>query len=102
VPISHSLRAFNAAAETKDRISEDDIRYMVEKAEVPTHLRKKLSDRTYGTRVPLMRKTSGSVRITIFKGGHEIVPAAALTWLSRQKKGDPASKQHSEIGAKGR
>jgi len=90
VPISHSLRAFNAAADPKDRISDADIAYMVEKAKVPTHLRKKLSDRTYGPKIPLMRKTSGRVRITIFKGGHEIVPAAGLTWLSRQKKPDPA------------
>ena len=86
VPVSHTLRAFNAAAAPTDRISDADIAHMVAKAEVPTHLRKKLSDRTYGPKIPLLRKTSGSVRVTIFKGGHEIVPTAALTWLSRQKR----------------
>ena len=92
VPISHSLRAFNAVADPADRISDADIAYMVEKAEVPTHLRRKLSDRTYGPKIPLLRKMSGKARITIFKGGHEIVPAAALTWLSLQKKSAPKPK----------
>ena len=89
VPISHTLRAFNAAAAPADRISDADIAHMVEKSEVPTHLRKKLSDRTYGPKIPLLRKTSGATRVTIFKGGHEIVPTAALTWLSLQKKKAP-------------
>ena len=86
VPISHTLLAFNAVADPTDRISDADIAHMVEKSEVPTHLRKKLSDRTYGPRIPLMRKISGAARVTIFQGGHEIVPTAALTWLSQQKK----------------
>jgi pimeloyl-ACP methyl ester carboxylesterase len=86
VPISHTLLAFNAVADPADRISPADIAHMVEKSEVPTHLQKKLSDRTYGPKIPLLRKTSGSARVTIFKGGHDIVPAAALTWLSQQKK----------------
>ena len=92
VPISHSLRAFNAVADPADRISDADIAHMVDKAEIPTHLRRKLSDRTYGLKIPLMRKTSGSARVTIFKGGHEIVPVAALTWLSLQKKTAAKSK----------
>jgi len=90
VPISHSLRAFNAIAKPADRIADADIAHMVEKAEVPAHLRKKLSDRTYGSKIPLLRRTSGTARITIFKGGHEIIPTAALTWLSRQRKKTPA------------
>ena len=92
MPISHSLRAFNAVADPADRISDADIVHMVEKAEVPTHLRKKLSDRTYGPKIPLLRKISGPARITIFQGGHEIVPTAALTWLSLQKKSAPKPK----------
>ena len=92
VPISHSLRAFNAVADPADRISDDDIAHMVEKAAIPAHLQKKLSDPAYGSKIPLLRKTSGSARITIFKGGHEIVETAALTWLSRQKKSVPKTK----------
>jgi pimeloyl-ACP methyl ester carboxylesterase len=92
VPISQSLRAFNALADPTDRISDADIAYMVEKAAIPAHLQKKLSDPSYGTKIPLLRKTSGRARITIFKGGHEIISAAALTWLSQQKKSAPKPK----------
>ena len=86
VPVSHSLRAFNAVADPADRIAEKDIDLIVRTANVPTHLKRTLSDRTYGPKVPLLRKTSGAARITLFKGGHEIVVAAALNWLARQKK----------------
>jgi acetyl esterase/lipase len=86
VPISHSLMAFNLIASEKDRISEDDIKYFVEKAQVPPHLRRPLTDPTYGEKVPLFRRTSGNARITIFDGGHEIVYEAALSWLAKQQK----------------
>ena len=86
VPISHSLRAFNLVASQKDRISEDDIKYFVEKAQVPPHLRKPLTDPTYGKKTPLFRRTSGNARITIFDGSHEIVYEAALSWLAKQQK----------------
>ena len=86
VPISHSLMAFNLIASEKDRISEEDIKYFVEKAQVPPHLRKPLTDPTYGEKIPLFRRTSGNARITIFDGGHEIVYEAALSWLAKQKK----------------
>jgi len=86
VPVSHSLRAFNAAADPADRIAEKDIDQIVRTAKVPTHLRCKISDRAYGPKVPLLRKTSGPVRVTLFKGGHEIVVPAALNWLARQQR----------------
>ena len=86
VPVNHSLAAFNCLASRADRISERDIRYFVEKAQVPPHLRKTLRDPAYGEKAPLFRKTSGNARITIFDGGHEIVYEAALTWLAKQRK----------------
>ncbi len=86
VPISHSLIAFNLVADEKDRISDEDIRYFNEKAEVPLHLKQDLTDPVYGIKQPLFRRTSGDARITIFDGGHEIVYEAALTWLSKQTK----------------
>jgi len=86
VPVSHSLIAFNLVAAPERRISEEDIRYFVERAEVPAHLKEKLSDASYGAKVPLFRRTSGKARITIFDGSHEIVYVAALQWLSKQKK----------------
>lgn len=86
VPISHSLRAFNRMASKDDRISEKDIKYFVEKVQVPPDLKKQSTDPAYGKKVPLFRKTSGNARITIFDGGHKIVYKAALTWLAKQKK----------------
>jgi acetyl esterase/lipase len=86
VPISHSLRAFNLLVSEKDRISEEDIRYFAEEAQVPSHLKRKLSDPAYGEKAPLFRRTAASARITIFDGGHEIIYEAALTWLARQHK----------------
>ena len=86
VPISHSLRAFNLIALEKDRISQEDIKYFVEKAQVPPHLKKPLTDQTYKEKAPLFRRISGNARITIFDGGHEIVYEAALSWLAKQKK----------------
>ncbi|MHC4501696.1 MAG: alpha/beta hydrolase family protein [Planctomycetota bacterium] len=86
VPVSHSLRAFNRVAAEKDRIPEKDIRYLVAKAEVPPHLKEPLEDPTYGRNSPLFRRTSGRARVTIFRGGHELVPLAAMKWLARQRK----------------
>ena len=86
VPISHSLRAFNRVAHERDHISEEEIKYFVEKAEVPPHLKRDLADRSYGKKPPLFRRTSGNARITIFDGGHEIIYEAALTWLAEQKR----------------
>ncbi|MHC4737736.1 MAG: alpha/beta hydrolase family protein [Planctomycetota bacterium] len=86
VAVSHSLRAFNLVASKDDRICEKDIQYFVEKAEVPPHLKKQVTDATYGDKIVLFRKSSGNSRITIFDGGHEIIYEAALNWLAKQKK----------------
>ena len=86
VPVSHSLKAFNLVASKNDRISEKDILYFVEKAEVPPHLKKSVSDASYGDKPELFRKTSANARVTIFDGSHEIIYEAALSWLAKQKK----------------
>jgi len=86
VPISHSLRAFNLVAAEKDRISEEDIKFFVEEAKVPPHLRMDSTDPTYGKKQVLFRKSSGKARVTLFDGSHDIIYEAALTWLSKQKR----------------
>jgi acetyl esterase/lipase len=86
VPVSHSLIAFNLVAAGEDRISEEDIQFFAKKAEVPPHLKRPLSDATYGKKVPLFRRGSGKAWVTIFDGGHEIIYEAALTWLAKQQK----------------
>jgi poly(3-hydroxybutyrate) depolymerase len=86
VPVSHSLHAFNAVAAPKDRLSESEIRFFVEEADIPPHLKVSLSDSTYGKRYPLFRRSSGGATVTIFEGGHELIPAAAMKWLEKQRK----------------
>ena len=86
VPVSHSLRAFNTVADPKDRLSESEIRFFVEEADVPTHLKVSLSDSTYGDKYPLFRRSSERATVTIFQGGHELIPGAAMNWLEKQRK----------------
>lgn len=86
VPISHSLRAFNTLARPSDRLSESVIADLVEKAQVPEDLRSKEHDSTYGRNTVLFRRESGPVRITLFEGGHEILPDAAFAWLEKQSR----------------
>jgi hypothetical protein len=86
VPISHSLRAFNAVADVKDRLSEEDICFFSEKAVVPATLEKPLSDPSYGMKQPLFRRSSGNATVTIFRGGHELVHEAAMSWFKKIHK----------------
>jgi acetyl esterase/lipase len=87
VPISHSLLAFNALAAPEDRLTEEEIKYFVEHAQVPPHLiDPSLFDISYGEKAPLFRRESGNARITIFNGGHEMLYHTALTWLEQQRK----------------
>ena len=83
VPVSHSLRAFNLLADPPDRIGEDAIATIDKTAAIPPQLiDETLIDKSYGKKRPLFRRKSGAARVTIFDGGHEIVPNAALTWLN--------------------
>jgi len=88
VPISHSLRAFNAVAEPQHRIEDGDIDYLTREAGIPLHLvgGEELDDPSYGEHTPLLRRTSGKARLTVFQGGHEIIFDAALPWLAAQRR----------------
>ena len=87
VPISHSLEAFNILAAKKDRISTELMEGFTQTAKVPKVLLDQApTDSSYGEKTVRFRRVSGNVRVTIFQGGHEIIPSAALQWLSKQKK----------------
>ena len=87
VPISHSFEAFNALAEPKDRLSPALIGEFVKTAKVPAALRKEtVVDASYGRKTVLFRRKSGAARVTIFQGGHEIIPEAGLQWLAEQNR----------------
>ena len=87
VPISHSLEAFTALAAPKDRLSSALIGEFVKTAKVPAALRKETAaDASYGRKTVLFRRKSGAARVTIFQGGHEIIPEAGLQWLAEQNR----------------
>jgi len=87
VPISHTLEAFNLLAAAKDRLSAKQILEFTRTAKVPASLADAVPiDKTYGAKRVLFRRQSGAARVTIFQGGHEIIPAAALHWLANQQR----------------
>lgn len=87
VPISHSLLAYNALVTPEDQISPNDIKYFVEQEKVPQHLIDPLlSDPSYGEKSPIFRTQSGTTRLTIFEGGHEIIINAVTSWLTQNIK----------------
>jgi|GEM_PF-374895 len=89
VPVSHALRAFDTIAHKKDRFTEKEIDYFVREAKVPPHLHQDISDPTYGDKQPLYRRYAERARVTLFDGGHELIPQAALHWLEEQRKVTP-------------
>ncbi|MBI5684002.1 MAG: prolyl oligopeptidase family serine peptidase [Verrucomicrobia bacterium] len=94
VPVSHSLWAFNvvAAANGCDnkQVSEEQIAFMVRERKVPPSLAAEREDDSERLKTVLLRRVAGAARITIFEGGHDIELVAALSWLSRQRRGAPA------------
>ena len=88
VPISHTLRAFNALAAPQDQIGDAEIAHFVEHAAVPPGIQGEWSDPLYGEQRVLFRRASSNARVTIFDGGHEIIYEAALNWLAGNVKRD--------------
>jgi pimeloyl-ACP methyl ester carboxylesterase len=87
VPVGHSLRAFNELAAPKNRFSEEHIRQMEENKTIPNVLRTAVEqDPSYGDKQPLLRRSSGKARITVFDGTHEIIVEAAMQWLESKQK----------------
>tara|TARA_S200000501_G_scaffold374616_1_gene424593 strand:+ start:663 stop:1631 length:969 start_codon:yes stop_codon:yes gene_type:complete len=87
VPISHSLRAFNLLAKNIHRITDEEIKFFTEKSEVPESLAKAKPDPSYGEdHQPLWRSKSNMARVTIFDGGHQMIPTAIFAWLGQQEK----------------
>lgn len=89
VPVGQAIRAYNILAAPKDRISEEDIAFIEEKEQVPPHLTAQEGDPSYGRKIHL-RKQSRCVRLTLFEGGHDMLPEPAFEWLGRQSSDRPA------------
>ncbi|MBE6374926.1 MAG: hypothetical protein E7050_00530 [Lentisphaerae bacterium] len=88
VPVSHAVRAFNALAAPEYRISDEDMAYMDKNEAVPEHLKYKgEDDPAFGPCKVLFRRVSGKVRLTLFEGGHSLLPGPAFGFLEQQERG---------------
>lgn len=88
VPIRHSLAAFNAIAESHGDavISEKEIVDLSELKKLKSPLASdSVNDASLGQNICLRRSSQESI-ITIFDGGHESHPKAALEWLSAKQR----------------
>ena len=87
VPISHSLKAFNLLADSSLKLTQEQIDRFTKESKVPESLKGAGPDPSYGKdRQPLWRGQSKATRVTIFNGGHEMIPSAIFDWLAKQKK----------------
>jgi pimeloyl-ACP methyl ester carboxylesterase len=88
VPVSHSLWAFNAVCRGLQRpeISDLEIQQLVRDGQLQQPTADDMAeDVELGRRIFLRRRAGPSV-VTIFDGGHESLPPAAMAWLSRQQR----------------
>ena len=90
VPVSQSLHAFNVLAAADKQVSVADIDFMVREQKIPAALAGETQIDPERQKPTLFRRSSGNARVTVFEGGHDSEPSAALEWLSRQRKGQPA------------
>lgn len=95
VPIRHSLTAFNAVAKARGNpeITEKE---MTELSQLKRLIAPQDSDSEEDTilgKSIVLRRRTGDSMITIFDGGHESHPDAAMQWLStKQRTAAPAAK----------
>ena len=98
VPISQALNAFNILADEEDRFTSEEIAFMEKEEKIFPGLEYNDIDEAFDSAHPvLLRRQSANARMTLFEGGHNIFPATAFEWLSRQVRGKSAdwSKGHT-------
>ncbi|HPQ38851.1 MAG TPA: prolyl oligopeptidase family serine peptidase [bacterium] len=87
VPFTHSLRAFNALADPKDKLTEKEITEFY-RTQSSSHLGfEPFFDPQYHRKIHF-RRNSSMCQVTIFEGTHEIIHGAGLSWLANQIKGE--------------
>ena len=100
MPVSHSLLAFNVLAAPDKQVPVADIDFMVREQKIPAALANETQNDPERQKATLFRRASGNARVTVFEGGHDSEPTAALEWLSRQRKGQPADWSLSQKSGK--
>jgi dienelactone hydrolase len=83
VPVSHSFHAYNALVPEKDKVKKEILEIVTNEQRVPEGHQFSGTDPSYRENRVLFRQESANARITIFEGGHEMVPLAVLTWLDK-------------------
>ena len=88
VPPDHSLRAYNLLAEEKDRLTEEQIKYIVKNQAIPPGLKSSDTETYFGPADPKVHlvKKSGNVTLVLFEGVHDMVYNPTLLWLNEQQK----------------
>jgi len=99
VPVSQSLNAYNAVVPEADRIPAAEIAALVSSPSIDPSLKQSIDDPLFRRHAALYRHTSANTRLTLFQGGHQIIHAAALEWLARQRKGKPADFELATSGS---
>lgn len=87
VPVSQAINAYNILAAPEDRITSEDIDFIVKNEKIPKPLIFTEKDPSFGEHFVLLRKKSWKVRLTLFEGGHDILATTALAWLAKQISG---------------
>jgi acetyl esterase/lipase len=85
VDASHTLRAFQTIAPGAVSDAEVDALLAPGPGLPAPSVADTTSDPVLGRRI-LLRRSAGSSRVTIFEGGHEWLPRAAIIWLAGQAK----------------
>lgn len=82
ISVSHSLKLYDDLSDPHDQLSTDNFVKLTsgDKSLFLTAVR----DDSYRPKKVLFRKTSAKVRLTVHDGDHEMVPTAAINWLSLQ------------------
>jgi poly(3-hydroxybutyrate) depolymerase len=90
VPVSQSLRAFNALAaangQPTKQLENATIDSITREARLPAGLASEPIEETGRKRAAIFRRTAGSARVTIFEGTHEMDFRTAIEWLDGRRR----------------
>ena len=100
VPISQAMNAFNALAAPGARFTAEEIDYAVRNEAAPPHLGVPEPDPAYDPVKIHIRRQSGSARLTIFEGAHDLIPEIGIAWLLKQRRNAPAEWNVGPVEAK--
>lgn len=92
VPFWHSIWAFNRIAQAvgAEQVSQREIDELWNDGKLADPRPQDIAaDREYGDRAIYLRRYAGRCRLTIFHGGHDIVPVSAACWLERHSLKGP-------------